>query len=557
MRLAELARGDGRARLGLGELLEQLASRAGHHELGFSSLDAYARERCGRSGRWALESRTLARRLANLPLLRAALGSGALGWCMTELVARHATPHTEAELLDLALRSTVREMRNALNGAVSQMSASTADEADARCTLTLTLSQQDAWLFEWTRRFAEHLGAKPDAEGTLGALLAESFTTLCGALPSNDVEGWLGVEPRASEGAWRAQLAEWRTESERRCEANFAERGPGGAGDALLPPPGAGASCDLDARIARLSAEFAAHEVEFARTALAFHEAEGARRLGYSSEAQYARERLGVSHASFKAKVALARRWVARVRVALEQGEIGHEAALLISRVARPETAEAWVARARERTVKHLEEEVRAAELVRGLGGPASPPTGETLRELHELEARLLRGGRDAVLTDDGQLSARLAPKVRTVQVRLRVTRDTARFYRGLEAVARRYLPRAVSFIRLLCELFWDAWRDVGQGREAYAHIYARDRYTCSSPVCSRHDVTPHHVRFRSTGGSDEDENVTALCTWCHLEGVHGGRIEVTGKVGDLSWNLGGLRVFGRALGDRAWPRAA
>jgi hypothetical protein len=90
-RLARLVRGESRTRLMLGELLGALAQRGGHHELGFSSLGAYARERCGRSGRWANESRLLAERVAKLPQLRAALSGGAVGWCMAELVARHAT----------------------------------------------------------------------------------------------------------------------------------------------------------------------------------------------------------------------------------------------------------------------------------------------------------------------------------------------------------------------------------------------------------------------------------------------------------------------------------
>ena len=110
-RLAELVRGESRARLMLGELLDLLAERGGHNELGFSSLGAYARERCGRSARWVRESRLLAQRMAKLPQLRAALSGGAIGWCMAELVARHATVETDAALTELALRSTVREMR--------------------------------------------------------------------------------------------------------------------------------------------------------------------------------------------------------------------------------------------------------------------------------------------------------------------------------------------------------------------------------------------------------------------------------------------------------------
>jgi hypothetical protein len=73
----------------------------------------------------------------------------------------------------------------------------------------------------------------------------------------------------------------------------------------------------------------------------------------------------------------------------------------------------------------------------------------------------------------------------------------------------------------------------------AYDHIYIRDRYRCSSPVCNRRDVTPHHLQFRSAGGSDDDANVAAVCTWCHLFGVHGGRIRAEGIAERIHWELG------------------
>src|SRR5262245_13641712 len=78
--LVRLARGASALRLAVGDALEQLASSAGHHEFGFSSLEAYARERCERTGRWAADSRSLARRLAALPRIRAALRACAVGW---------------------------------------------------------------------------------------------------------------------------------------------------------------------------------------------------------------------------------------------------------------------------------------------------------------------------------------------------------------------------------------------------------------------------------------------------------------------------------------------
>ena len=34
------------------------------------------------------------------------------------------------------------------------------------------------------------------------------------------------------------------------------------------------------------------------------------------------------------------------------------------------------------------------------------------------------------------------------------------------------------------------------------------------SSVCSQHDVTLHHLKFRSHGCGDEDENVASLRSW-------------------------------------------
>jgi len=75
---------------------------------------------------------------------------------------------------------------------------------------------------------------------------------------------------------------------------------------------------------------------------------------------------------------------------------------------------------------------------------------------------------------------------------------------------------------------------------DKWEHIYARDLYRCSSPVCFRKDCTAHHIRFRSHGGGDEDWNLTAPCGHDHIDGIHIGRIRVTGKAPDqLTWHIG------------------
>jgi hypothetical protein len=551
-RLAELVRGESQTRLVLGELLEVLAQREGHHELGFSSLGAYTRERCGRSGRWANESRLLAQRVSKLPKLRAALAGGAVGWSMAELVARHARADTDAELTELAQQSTVREMRELLAPPKVQPAAAEQPALDAdspwpdyvqpedaeMVTLSVTMSAADAWLWQWTQRFAEHALEEHSAEGFVNAILQESMSSLTHVLPANDLEVFEQEREADPEIAWKKQLGAWREESERRCEENFDARGPGGQEAApVYELPGSLQA--LNERIIQLARQLAQREVELGRAARAFHEVEGWRRLGYSTETQYVRERLGISPSSFKLKVALARRWCERVRDALGLGEIGYESALLISRVATAETAEAWVERAGERTVKLLGEEVRAAELSREIGGKVEPPSKETLEELRRLEACMLSGDHDAVMAAHGQMSAKLGALAPNVRVDLRVARDTAWFWRTLAGVMHKHLSRELSFARFLCNTFLDEWKHLTQHKRKYEPIYARDLHTCKNPYCTRRDVTPHHIVFRSQGGSDEPENVIALCVWCHLEGVHGGRLRVTGTASDLKWELG------------------
>src|SRR3954471_6319315 len=104
-------------------------------------------------------------------------------------------------------------------------------------------------------------------------------------------------------------------------------------------------------------------------------------RLGYATEAQYVRERLGCSLSSIKAKRALARRIGAlpQLAEALENGGIGYEAARLVTVVATRDTEDAWVTRARVRTVRHLREEIDAVQMLGRLSGrtPALPPSDD------------------------------------------------------------------------------------------------------------------------------------------------------------------------------------
>ena len=139
------------------------------------------------------------------------------------------------------------------------------------------------------------------------------------------------------------------------------------------------------------------------------------------------------------------------------------------------------------------------------------------------------------------------------VRLRMRIYESTLLLYREVaQAYARQHPTRRL--LRGLCEHFLAVWSPVVSRERKYEHIYERDGYTCTSPVCQRHDVTPHHLRFRSQCGGEESENLTSLCVWCHLEGVHGGRIRADRQPDGIHWTIGRvapLRVIGR---DRMQP---
>ena len=420
---------------------------------------------------------------------------------------------------------------------VGQMSARllAAAEADVECTLRVTLSTKDALLFAWTHRFFEHLvGSRQGSDFFLEAMLAEAAEELT----PTDIDRLIPME-KAAAGldakrlAWLEQLAAWREESERLCEHNVPAR------QALEIPENVSEG-DLHERIVALNKKMIAREVALGEAAQSFQRMDGWLRLGYASLAQYARERLGMSASSLKSKLTLARRLHAPVKEALRSGRVGHAAAMAISTVATAGSAEAWVDRARRRTVKHLREDVNAARML----NQSTPPTDEQVRQVQAIETRILQGDHSAMEEPKGQTSAG-AP----IRLNLRVSRDISRALRCFERVMGPRLDG--STMRFLCNKFWDAWKHMCNHHEKWSHIYARDRYECTSPVCSRHDMTPHHLLFRSKGGTDDPFNMAGDCLWCHLEGIHGGRITVTGTADDMTWTIGRkhpLRVEGREL---------
>jgi hypothetical protein len=599
--LVALAQEGAALRLRLGQALEVVARRGEHFALGFSSLAAYALERCDRSGRWVEGARCLARRLEALPELRRAVAVGTLSWSQAELVARVARAENEAHWLETARSHTVRELRVLVRSeTVLDEAGSEGEDDEEICTLTCTVDREEAWLFEATRALLEQLGTH-GSNGQLEALLAEGQETLLGALPRGviDLEGLEQTE--LGQRRWREQLGRWQSEAEARCEARICERQsrPARVVSVLSEAAASGYGSlrelevtKLDARVREVSLALARQELELSRCILAFHRADGWRQLGYATESQYVRERLGLSRSSFLARRSLAARLegLPAVARALGEAQIGVEAAQQLVRIATPCTQTAWVERARQRTVKHLREEVAAALTAVRLSGEADcpPPMESELEVYAELERAVVSGEVCRARSSGGPASARRAlgrlevgnesrrawlvllaslgawlegglqmsagrrwaleqagargraiVSAARVALRWRVSREVYTWWHGLEAQARCWLARGMSWLKFLCLAFWEAWRHVVGAEIAYGGIYWRDRYRCRSPVCSRRDVTPHHLRFRSAGGGDEPDNVVAVCSCCHLFGIHGGRIRAQGSAELIHWEFG------------------
>lgn len=66
--------------------------------------------------------------------------------------------------------------------------------------------------------------------------------------------------------------------------------------------------------------------------------------------------------------------------------------------------------------------------------------------------------------------------------------------------------------------------------------VIERDDETCQNPFC-RHgwplDI-PHHVKFKSRGGGDVEDNLITLCVHCHRMIHNSGRLKCSGVYPDV-----------------------
>jgi hypothetical protein len=111
--------------------------------------------------------------------------------------------------------------------------------------------------------------------------------------------------------------------------------------------------------------------------------------------------------------------------------------------------------------------------------------------------------------------------------------------FRAVRAVEGRLLDDGRCLVRV-ARHFIDTWKaHVRRARTPSQRVRDRDLGRCQAPGCSHRAVHAHHVVPRSRGGSDDPENLVALCACHHLLGIHGGYMTVRGRApGGLVWAL-------------------
>ncbi len=310
----------------------------------------------------------------------------------------------------------------------------------------------------------------------------------------------------------------------------------------------------LHARIVSLCKARAACDLELAQALAQMESAGGHTALGYSTFGAYARDVLQIParQARELARVGRAAPKLPEVAAAMADGRLPWTKAREIVRVASPETAAAWVARAEGLTSRELEALVASAEP----GGPV--PEGPvrapeyTSRVFHHLEAsdgdaidELIEALRATIGGDDLSPGAILAAFARRCLAEMASEAD--------EHVDLPVHEPAVLHLRVdpdgtiegydaetsetvAAEAACDARVVDADGAASHTIpprirelVLDRDQRRCAVPGChGRFWLHLHHLTPRACGGGHQPWNLLTICA-CHHRLVHEGtfRLEV------------------------------
>jgi hypothetical protein len=488
--LVRVARGRGALDVAVGEALDVLGTGARVLDLGHSCVGDYARERLGIAASTAQKMVRFARKLRERPVLRAAVRAGEVPVRAAEAVLPVAVGDSEAFWVERARRQTVRALLAAVKGGTVAPSDQSADDE------------------KWIRTRAE---LKPDQRAIVDKALGFAREALCATAPRHELvvgmcEEYLGSHA-PSEGAAdvllpdpceeNESLKEW-LENES-AQWAFLDR-PGPVEAPRAHPDSVYDLHLLDAELRRLANLRERWDEVFGHLAMLIRAVDGPRRLGFASFEHYCAERLGMGVRAVAERAALERKLyeVPPLREAMRESRISYEKARLIARHADEASIGDWIERAEQTTCIALRRELQHAE-----------------------DTRMCARGEFEVW----------APRAGAAVIALA--------FSAARKAAGRWISAGECLTRI-AEHFIEVWEPTLERRRTLQRqALERDKGLCTVPWCSKAADHAHHIDFRSRGGSDDLSNLTSLCATHHLQGVHKGRIRVTGTAPDhLVWEV-------------------
>jgi hypothetical protein len=373
---------------------------------GYARLEDHARERFGRTARWVRDLSALDTGLEKLPRLGPALGGDdggrPIGRVAALFIAKVATPESLPIWIELARKTTVRDLKARVRRARKRGSAwpeETEDEICASDTDEVTRGEtteadEDAAAepcclrmpapspvrmayYETSALHRSVVGSEASPASFADALVAEAWA---GPHPP-DIEVASPAAGGSTAGIERRLAAE--TNRWEHLDRSGARSPALAIADAclrrveeLIGRAGHGGPRDLDEQIRDLIVVEDDAEKALARLLLEMGEQGAWRRLGFAGVGHYAEERLKLSRSSAGDRVRLARalRRLCGVREAYEAGSITVEAARLVARTlgrggVDPALEQRWIERAEQATVKRLRDEMRALRRRRSTEG--------------------------------------------------------------------------------------------------------------------------------------------------------------------------------------------
>ncbi len=542
---------------------EPFCRQRGWFELGYARAEDFTRERLGRSSRWLRDLAVLAEACGRLPGLAEALtgddGGRPIGAVAATLIGRVASVESLPAWVARARLLCVRAVREAVRQTRTDGFDVPDVPADDGCEdrqAVFIEAPPAVWVaFDETLDLYRAVeGHESTVTSFVDALVAEATTgpspidivslRPAHGSPREAVESALAETtgnwshlPEASGDSWAFLLA-------RQSLERFHE---------LQKVAGSGGPVELESQLRALVESEDDLQRRLGMVLAEMGDRGAWSRLRFAGLGHYAEQRLGMSRTTARDRARAARvlRNMEQVRQAHEAGAIGLEATLRIVRLLRRTEAtddaqRAWIARAREATIKRLRDEMRELNRQRDGAGSVTPaPLDDAAwqasirREPGMSRERIRRLG-ESLATDPGP----------AVFQRITLPDDIAdRFVAAIEAERRRLqavvdtdrrVPAWVGLFSLLAQ-FVDTWDPPRGSRRRGQPVFERDGYRCTAPGCtSRRNLQVHHLVHRSWGGGDEHSNLATECVTHHLRGEHGGLASCRGRAPlGVVWRLG------------------